>query len=78
MPAQGISKQPTALLQSSGRQANIGKALGRRVQHDVLVRWIHERRPLDWVIDHLGEAAFDTEFVPPLVVPPAARRIREE
>ena len=33
-----------------------------------LIRWIEERRTLDWVLEHLNEAAFDTEFVPPLRV----------
>jgi hypothetical protein len=35
----------------------------------VCIRWIRERRDLDWVLAHLFEAAFDTELVPPLVVP---------
>jgi NADPH-dependent 2,4-dienoyl-CoA reductase/sulfur reductase-like enzyme len=43
--------------------------LGRRWDHAVCVQWIRERRSLDWVLDHLGEAAFDTELVPPLRVP---------
>lgn len=41
-------------------------ALGRRYDHSVLQRFITQRRPLGWVLDHLREAAFDTEFVPPL------------
>jgi NADPH-dependent 2,4-dienoyl-CoA reductase/sulfur reductase-like enzyme len=44
-------------------------ALGRRWDHSILVRWIEERRPLPWVKAHLHEARFDTEFVPPLVLP---------
>ncbi|MBX3250647.1 MAG: FAD-dependent oxidoreductase [Myxococcales bacterium] len=48
-------------------------ALGRRWNHAVWVRWIEERRPLGWVLDHLAEAAFDTELVPPLVIPREAR-----
>ena len=47
--------------------------LGRRWDHTVLLRWIEEHRSLAWVLDHLAEAAFDTEFVPPLVVPQGAR-----
>ncbi|MEQ1503581.1 MAG: NAD(P)/FAD-dependent oxidoreductase [Myxococcota bacterium] len=43
--------------------------LGRRWDHAVLARWIEERRSLAFAVDHLAEAAFDTEFVPPLVVP---------
>jgi len=48
-------------------------ALGRRWDHSVIARWIEERRSIDFVLDHLGEAAFDTELVPPLVVPESAR-----
>ncbi len=40
--------------------------LGRRWDHEPLVRWIDERRRIDWVVEHLNEARFDTEFVPPL------------
>ena len=47
--------------------------LGRRWDHEVLIRWINERRSLAWVLDHLGAARFDTELVPPLVIPAAAR-----
>jgi NADPH-dependent 2,4-dienoyl-CoA reductase/sulfur reductase-like enzyme len=52
--------------------------LGRRWDHGALVRWIDERRSLDYVLDHLHEAAFDTEFVPPLRIPEAARRAHPE
>jgi hypothetical protein len=47
--------------------------LGRRWDHTVLIRWIEERRSLDWVLGHLNEAAFDTELVPPLRVTRAER-----
>ena len=43
--------------------------LGRRWDHSVFIRWIEERRELAWVLKHLNEAAFDTEFVPPLRIP---------
>ncbi|MEM7433982.1 MAG: NAD(P)/FAD-dependent oxidoreductase [Myxococcota bacterium] len=43
--------------------------LGRRWDHTVLIRWLEERRPLSWVLEHLNEARFDTEFVPRLQVP---------
>jgi NADPH-dependent 2,4-dienoyl-CoA reductase/sulfur reductase-like enzyme len=43
--------------------------LGRRWDHVVLVRWIEEKRSLRFVLDHLNEAAFDTELVPPLRIP---------
>lgn len=36
--------------------------LGSRWDHTVLSRWMDEDRPLDWVLDHLSEAAFDPEF----------------
>ena len=49
-------------------------ALGRRWDHTVFLRWISERRSLAHVLDHLGEASFDTEFVPPLVVPEPAKK----
>jgi NAD(P)H-nitrite reductase large subunit len=48
--------------------------LGRRWDHDTLNRWITERRTLSWVLDHLSEASFDTEFVPALRIPEEARR----
>lgn len=47
--------------------------LGRRWDHEVLVRFIEEKRSLGYVLDHLAEASFDTEFVPPLRIPKAAR-----
>lgn len=47
--------------------------LGRRYDHTVLMRWINERRSPDWVLDHLSDAAFDTEFVPAMAVPAGAR-----
>ena len=36
--------------------------LGGRWNHEPLLQWIHERRPLDWVLAHLHEAQFDEEF----------------
>ncbi len=45
--------------------------LGRRWDHEVLVRFIEEERSLAYVLDHLGGATFDTEFVPPLRIPKA-------
>lgn len=49
-------------------------ALGRRWDHSKIIEFIETRRPLDYVLDHLHEAAFDTEFVPPLRWPAEARR----
>jgi NAD(P)H-nitrite reductase large subunit len=43
--------------------------LGRRVDHEVLIRFIEERRSPREVVERLGEAAFDTEFVPRLKIP---------
>lgn len=48
--------------------------LGRRWDHSVLVRWIEERRSLDWVLDHLEAARFDTELVPRLRIPTGSER----
>jgi NADPH-dependent 2,4-dienoyl-CoA reductase/sulfur reductase-like enzyme len=36
--------------------------LGSRWNHELFVEWIHERRPLDWVLARLGEAQFDEEL----------------
>ena len=36
--------------------------LGSRWDHEPLLRWIDERRPLEWVLEHLGEAQFDEEL----------------
>jgi NADPH-dependent 2,4-dienoyl-CoA reductase/sulfur reductase-like enzyme len=38
--------------------------LGSRWDHEPLLRWIHERRGLDYVLEHLHEAQFDEEFMP--------------
>ena len=46
--------------------------LGSRWNHEPLLDWIHERRPLEWVLKHLAEAQFDEEFVAAL--PGAARQ----
>jgi NADPH-dependent 2,4-dienoyl-CoA reductase/sulfur reductase-like enzyme len=36
--------------------------LGSRWNHEPFLDWIHERRPLDWVLKHLPEAQFDEEL----------------
>jgi NADPH-dependent 2,4-dienoyl-CoA reductase/sulfur reductase-like enzyme len=46
--------------------------LGSRWNHEPLLGWIHERRSLDWVLEHLPEAQFDEEFVPKFRVVPEA------
>jgi NADPH-dependent 2,4-dienoyl-CoA reductase/sulfur reductase-like enzyme len=38
--------------------------LGSRWNHEPLMRWIEERRGLDYVLRHLREAQFDEEFSP--------------
>lgn len=48
-------------------------ALGRRWDHSVFRRFIEEGLSVGQVIDRLPEAAFDTELVPPLVIPAADR-----
>jgi NADPH-dependent 2,4-dienoyl-CoA reductase/sulfur reductase-like enzyme len=48
--------------------------LGRRWDHTVLNDWIRERRSLEWVLEHLHEASFDTEFVPRLRIPEEVKR----
>ncbi len=47
--------------------------LGRRWEHTVLTRWIEERRALPWVLEHLGQACFDTELTPPLQISQAEK-----
>ncbi len=42
--------------------------LGRRWNHAPFLRWIEERRDLDYVLAHLGEAQFDEEFTRPFAV----------
>jgi len=46
--------------------------LGSRWDHQVWMRWVHERRPLDWVLAHMNEARFDEEFTKPFAVLPSA------
>lgn len=46
--------------------------LGRRWDHTVLLDWIEAGRTLDWVLQSLSSASFDTEFVPPLRLSRAA------
>ena len=47
--------------------------LGRRWDHEVLIRWIAERRSLTYVLERLHEASFDTEFVPRLKIPSSVK-----
>jgi len=61
----GKVESTTRIVERNG--AVIGfNLLGRRWDHEVLVRFIEEKRDLDYVRKHLNKARFDTEFVPPL------------
>jgi len=44
-------------------------ALGRRWDLGVIAEFIAQERSLEFALRHLGEAAFDTEFVPRLALP---------
>ncbi|HHO53113.1 MAG TPA: FAD-dependent oxidoreductase [Deltaproteobacteria bacterium] len=68
----GRVRSTTRIVHVGGRVVGFN-FLGRRWDHDLCVRWIEERRPLSWVLDHLDEARFDTELVPPLRIPASAR-----
>jgi hypothetical protein len=68
----GRVRSTTRIATVDGRVAGFN-LLGRRWEHDVLCRWIDEGRELPWVLEHLQEASFDTEFVPPLEIPATAR-----
>lgn len=46
--------------------------LGSRWDHSVFLRWIAERRSLEWVLAHMNEARFDEEFMAPFRVLPSA------
>jgi NADPH-dependent 2,4-dienoyl-CoA reductase/sulfur reductase-like enzyme len=65
----GAVKSSTRIV-TSGDQVIGFNLLGRRWDHSVLIRWIDEGRALEHVVAHLGEAAFDTELVPKLIIPP--------
>jgi NADPH-dependent 2,4-dienoyl-CoA reductase/sulfur reductase-like enzyme len=49
--------------------------LGSRWNHEVLLRFIHERRDLSWVTARLHEAQFDEEFTSPYRVRPEAAEV---
>ena len=61
----GRVRSTTRIVVQDGRVVGFNM-LGRRWDHTVLIRWIEERRALPWVLQHLQQAAFDTELVPPL------------
>lgn len=68
----GRVRSTTRIVHQGGRVIGFN-FLGRRWDHERCIRWIEERRPLAWVVEHLDEARFDTELVPPLQIPPSAR-----
>ena len=62
-----------------GRDRVVGfNLLGRRWDHEVLIRWIREHRDLSYVLEHLTQATFDTEFTPPLRIPSTAKAAATE
>ncbi|MEQ9079898.1 MAG: NAD(P)/FAD-dependent oxidoreductase [Sandaracinaceae bacterium] len=69
----GAVRSTTRIVVEGGRVIGFN-LLGRRWDHAVLIRWIEEHRSLDYVLAHLNEAAFDTELVPPLVIPERAKK----
>lgn len=68
----GAVRSTTRVVHDNGRVIGFN-FLGRRWDHEICIRWIEERRTLPWVLDHLNEARFDTEFVPALRIPASAR-----
>ena len=63
----GRVRSTTRVVHEGGRVIGFN-FLGRRWDHEPCIRWIQERRELSWVLDHLNDARFDTELVPPLVI----------
>lgn len=61
MPDEPIS-QRLVFLPEQGRRVVGFNMLGSRWNHRLLERWIHERRDVDWVLEHLEQAQFDVEF----------------
>lgn len=66
----GSVRSTTRIVVQDGRVVGFN-LLGRRWDHTILIRWLEERRSLEWVLHHMHEAAFDTEFVPALKLPRA-------
>jgi NAD(P)H-nitrite reductase large subunit len=59
-PTKEISQR---LVFENGSRRVIGfNMLGSRWNHTVLERWIHERRTVDFCLEHLADAQFDVEF----------------
>ncbi|MEM1024226.1 MAG: NAD(P)/FAD-dependent oxidoreductase [Myxococcota bacterium] len=69
----GKVRSTTRIVVQDGRVIGFN-FLGRRWDHDLLNEWIVQRRTLEWVLDNLEQARFDTEFVPPLRIPEPVKR----
>ncbi len=68
VPGQAITQR---IVCKGGRVVGFN-GLGSRWNHEVLINWIQERRPLEWVLARMNEARFDEEFTPPFRVLPTA------
>ena len=55
-------KDVSARIVSDGGHVIGFNMLGSRWNHEVLERWIIERRPTDWVMKRLAKAQYDVEF----------------
>ncbi len=69
----GSVRSTTRIVMSGDRVVGFN-LLGRRWDHEILLDFVREHRPLDHVLKHLNEATFDTEFVPRLKIPAEAAR----
>ena len=69
----GSVRSTTRIVMSGDRVVGFN-LLGRRWDHDILLDFVRERRPLAYVLRHLNEARFDTEFVPQLNIPAEATK----
>ena len=69
----GSVRSTTRIVMSGDRVVGFN-LLGRRWDHEVLLDFIREHRPLPYVIKRLNDATFDTEFVPRLKIPAEAAR----
>ncbi len=55
-------RDATARIVHDGQRVLGFNMLGARWDHEVLMRWVSERRSLDYVLQHLRYAQFDVEF----------------
>ncbi|MFO0723733.1 MAG: NAD(P)/FAD-dependent oxidoreductase [Myxococcota bacterium] len=69
---QGKVESTLRIVHEAGRVRGLS-AIGRRFDHAVIRGWIEAGLSVGAVLDRLREAAFDSEFVPPLVIPKEAR-----